>query len=84
MPKINGVPRTAAAARRHKSRVEVNFDALSDKDKKKWITIAKTPKTAHGDIGRIGPSARPGYHTICYFDQKTQDYTDCHDVPDGQ
>jgi hypothetical protein len=83
MPKISGIPRTAADAREHNSPVAVDFNSLPDQEKKNWITISNTSKTAHGDIGRIGPSPTPGHHIVCYFDQGTQDYTDCHDVPGG-
>ena len=54
--KLRGLPRTAAAARKHKSKVEIHFDKMSEAERKKWIHIAP-PKSKSNDIALIRPRA---------------------------
>jgi len=78
--RIDGLPRTASAARgRGHKKVDVNFDEMSDREKSKWTTIASRG-VAHGDIGRVGPASGGG-KIVCYYDENTGNYDICHVVP---
>ena len=78
---ISGVPRTSWEAKRvGHPKADVNYDNLSEAEKKKWITI-KLATASHGDIGRIRPRTAAGTHTVCYYDANTGQYDDCHTVP---
>jgi hypothetical protein len=80
-PKIKGIPRTSWEAKRDgHTKANVNFNNMSQAQKKKWITIA-SDHVSHGDLGCIGPRLATGSHTVCYYDANTGKYDDCHTVP---
>jgi hypothetical protein len=78
--KIDGLPRTASAAKRrgHK-KVDVDFDKLTENQKSKWATLAATTGISHGDFGRVGP-APGGGRVVCYYDKNTRNYDICYEV----
>lgn len=93
MPKHKGLPRTAAAARRHKfPAVKVHFDKMSAIEKKKYIHIA-APNAKSNAIAlvrppdsyppeQVTPGAVPGTYIVCYYDPATGNYDlNCHAVP---
>jgi hypothetical protein len=79
--KVAGIPRTSWEAKRDGyPKANVNYDKLSEAQKKKWITLGSND-VSHGEIGRIGPRTTSGSHTVCYYDANTGYYDDCHTVP---
>ncbi|MDQ6701933.1 MAG: hypothetical protein M3Z96_01900 [Pseudomonadota bacterium] len=88
-----GLPRTAAAAKKHGFKnVKVDFAKLSAPEKKKYIHIA-APNAKSNAIALIRPAdshppehvtpgAEPGTYIVCYYDPETGRYDKyCHAVP---
>jgi hypothetical protein len=76
-----GIPRTSAGADRYGfARSKVQFDTLSDVQKKKWIVLL-SDDVIHGQIGMISPRRSSGTRTVCYYDKNTGKYDDCRNVP---
>lgn len=95
-PKVkhDGVPRTAALARKHGfKKVKVDHSSLSTRELAKWIPISSAtarrgslamvrPPTAGRPPFRVSPGDRDGYYVVCYYDLATNNYDlDCVQVP---
>jgi hypothetical protein len=92
--KHDGIPRTAAAARKHGfDRVDVHFSKMDAKEKRNWTTISSVqakpgalarvrPPTAARPPRRVIPTADPNTYIVCYYNSTTRNYDlNCHQVP---
>ena len=90
--KHKGLPRTGAAAKKHKfPEVKVHFDKMSASEKKKYIHIA-APSAKSNAIALVRPpdghppeQVTPGAdgvsYIVCYYDPATGNYdSHCHRV----
>jgi hypothetical protein len=92
--KHDGIPRTAAAAVKHRfKRVDVNFSKMDAKEKKNWTPISSVNAkrgalalvrrpTAARPPRRVIPTADPNVYIVCYYNSTTGNYDlNCHQIP---
>ncbi len=76
MARIKGIPRRVSGAKRIGQRVNVE-----DIDDAKVLFTLASYGAKHGDIGKVLPGSSAKTQIVCYFDEGTGGYTDCHEVP---
>lgn len=73
---INEAPRTIqTGAHLAGHPIKVNYDALSDAEKKKWINISGEKEDGH--ITRIRPNFTADLHLVCYYNPQDHLYDIC-------
>jgi hypothetical protein len=61
--------------------IKINYDALSDTEKKNWINISGEKQD--GDITRIRPNFTADSHLVCYYNPQDHLYDICRVVSTG-
>ena len=79
----NEVPRKiATGAQLIGAPIKINYDALSDIEKKRWINISGEKKA--GDMTRIRPNFTADLHIVCYYNPQDGLYDICYPVSTGE
>src|SRR6059036_1061838 len=92
--KHDGIPRTAAAARKHGfKRVKVDFSKMDAREKRHWIPVSSVNArpgtlavvrrpTAARPPRRFIMTDNPNVYIVCYYNSTTGNYDlNCHEVP---
>ena len=78
---IKGVPRTAENARAFIAAKGIKEERPTAADlSAPPLVVISSVGVRHGDIGKVLPGSKPGTKIVCYFDEGTGQYTDCHVV----
>ena len=76
---VLSIPRSTSAARRRKwAKPDAALDTPATHT---WLDLASLVGTDNRPP-RIGIGPRPGTHMVCYYNEDSGQYDDCHVVPD--